>query len=70
MKIRFIKNVDVDYYDYKLDEIYPKYYQRWDEITIDSIKKLANDIFLADVFFSNGDVIIGVPLNSFEKISG
>jgi hypothetical protein len=67
MKIRFLRNVDVDYCDHRLDEIYPKYFQKWDEIEVDSIKRLKDHVSV-DMFLSNGNVIIDAPWDVYEEI--
>lgn len=65
MRVRFVKNVDCDLYDRKLDETYPKYYQRWDEISVDSIEDIDSH---ANLVLSNGDTALDIPKNSFIKI--
>jgi hypothetical protein len=57
MKIRFVKNVLVEVYKSRLDEVWDKQYRRWDEIEVDSISEGK----FADVRTTEGDAIYGIP---------
>ena len=66
MRVRFTKNVDCDLYDRSMDETYPKYFSRWDELLVESIVE-AGDFY--DLVLTNGDVVSCVPTHSITKIS-
>ena len=65
MKIRFLKNVSADVIKVKLGESWPKYFYRNTELLVDSITYSDDNAVLNTV---EGDLIEGVPIDSFEKV--
>ncbi len=63
MKIQFVKNVLVEVEKPKLEEIWDKEFQRWDQLTVESISYFGQK---ATIYTAEGDVLIDVPLDSFE----
>jgi hypothetical protein len=66
MRVRFVKNVDCDFYDRSMDETYPKYMRRWDEVLVERVVEIGD---MAELTLDNGDVYSNVPKHSFDKIS-
>jgi hypothetical protein len=67
MKIRFIKNIDVDIDKVKLEEVWPKYINRHDIYDVDQIETISPTI--VNVILNSKDVLLEVPTNSFEITS-
>jgi len=66
MKIRFIRNVLIEVIN-PSDEIWDKQCYKWNEIQVDSIDTNGKT---AVIYAANGDVLLDVPSDSFETVSG
>jgi len=64
MKIRFLKNISVDV-ETRHGEFYDKAFARWAEIRIEGVYPYGK---FATVKLDNGDILHGVPADSFEKL--
>jgi hypothetical protein len=65
MKIRFIKTALVEVEKYRLQEVWDKLYNRWDEVDADTITYNKNRAIIGTV---EGDTLLDVPIDSFEVI--
>jgi hypothetical protein len=65
MKIRFIKTVLVEVMKPRLEETWDKEYRKWEELKVDSIIGEGNRV---NITTSQGDILLDVPLNSFEYV--
>ena len=65
MKIRFLKKITVDIEKPKIGEVWDKTFNRWAEIQIEDIYPNGSTATLKTY---EGDFILGVPTNSFEKV--
>lgn len=63
MKLRVLKNVDVDMDKTKLREVWPKYLHRNDVINVDRIESLDDKV--VNLVLDDGDVLLEVPKNAF-----
>ena len=63
MKIVFKRNVDCDYYDHRLDETYPKYFRKWDELQAETIENEGRTVNIA---LHNEDTVMNVPRGAIE----
>jgi len=66
MKVRFKKTVVVDVQKTRLNEIWDKELNRWDELNVET--KNVQGKF-ADLTTFDGDVYFSVPVDSFEVLS-
>jgi len=65
MRIRFVRNVLVDIQKTRLQEVWEKYFNRWEELNIESVNySYRKDS--ADMITAEGDIIEQVPIDSFE----
>lgn len=64
MKIKILKNVDVDEEFPRLQEIHPKYLSKNNIYRVDSIEVLNEN--LANIVLDDGNVLLEVPVDSFE----
>lgn len=64
MKIRFLKNMDLDMDKTNLKEVWPKYINRHDVYDVDKIESL--DSRFVNLVLDNRDVLLEVPITSFE----
>jgi len=67
MKIRFLKNVTVDV-ETRSGDVYCQAFNRWQEVRVDEIYPVGKWEKYATVKLDNGDIAIGVPIDSFEKL--
>jgi hypothetical protein len=65
MKIRFLRDIIVDVEKPRLDEIWDKNFRKWDEIRVTEIFPQGS---LATLKTDEGDFILSVPKDSFERI--
>jgi len=63
MKLRLLKNVDVDMDKTKLREVWPRYLHRNDVINVDRIESLDDKV--VNLVLNDGDVLLEVPKNAF-----
>ncbi len=63
MKLRVLKNVDVDMDKTKLREVWPRYLHRNDVINVDRIESLDDKV--VNLVLDDGDVLLEVPKNAF-----
>ena len=66
MRIRMLKNVLVEVEKRRLQEVWDKQLKRWEEISVESIDYTGKT---ANICTEEGDIIISVPIDAFEKIS-
>ena len=65
MKIRFLRDITVDVEKPKIHEIWDKTFNRWTELQVDEIYPNGS---VATLKTYEGDFILAVPLDSFEKV--
>ena len=65
MKIRFLQTTVVDVETKDGQEVYGKCFSRWQEVRVDEIYPAGN---FATVKLENGDLAVGVPVDSFERL--
>jgi len=63
MKLRLLKNIDVDMDKTKLREVWPRYLHRNDVIDVDRIESLDDKV--VNLVLDDGDVLLEVPKNAF-----
>ena len=66
MKIKILKNIDVDIDKTKLQEVWPKYLHRNDVFNVDKIETICED--KVNLVLDNGDVLLEVPNKSFIPV--
>jgi hypothetical protein len=66
MKIKILKNIDVDIDKTKLHEVWPKYLHRNDVFNVDKIETICED--KVNLVLDNGDVLLEVPNKSFTPV--
>lgn len=65
MKIRFLRKITVDIEKPKIGEVWDKTFNRWTEIQVEDIYPNGTSATLKTY---DGDFILSVPTNAFEKI--
>lgn len=65
MRVRFLKTITVDVEKPKLNEIWDKTFNRWSELLVEDIFPNGKRATLKTY---DGDFILSVPLDAFEKI--
>lgn len=65
MKVRFDKDVAVDYSDCRWAEIIDKSFKRYQTVEIAAIENKGKFV---NLHFENGDLAIDVPTNSFTVV--
>ncbi len=65
MKIQFVRNILVDVQKPRLEEVWDKQYRRWDELIVETISYNGKK---ANIYTSDGDILIDVPDDSFVKV--
>jgi hypothetical protein len=63
MKIKMLKNIDVDIDKTNLQEVWPKYLYQNDIFNVDKIESICDD--KVNIVLDNGDVLLEVPTKSF-----
>lgn len=63
MKVVFKRNVDCDYFDRRMNESYPKYFRRWDEVKAEAVEQEGS---MVNIALYDGDTIMGVPKSAVE----
>lgn len=66
MKLKFLRNVDCDYYNRRLDESYPKYFYRAEILT--DVSAIEQDGKFYHLALENGDTLQFVPQDAVEKL--
>lgn len=66
MKIKMLKNIDIDIDKTKLHEVWPKYIYRNDIFNVDKIESIDHDT--VNLVLDDGDVLLEVPTNSFTPL--
>ena len=65
MKIRFIRSTLVEVEKYRLQEIWDRAFNRWDEVEADTITYQGSKAIIGT---REGDTLLGVPIDSFEVL--
>ena len=65
MKIRFVKTALVEVEKYRLQEMWDKLYNRWDEVAVDTITYRGSKAIIGT---QEGDTLLDVPIEAFEVI--
>jgi hypothetical protein len=65
MKIRFVKTALVEVEKYRLQEVWDKLYNRWDEVEADTITYRGSKAIIGT---QEGDTLFDVPVDSFEVL--
>ena len=65
MKVTFKRNVDCDYFDRRMNETYPKYFRKWDEVKAEGVEKEGSTVNIA---LYNGDTVMGVPRAAVDVV--
>jgi hypothetical protein len=68
MKIKILKNIDIDIDKTRLQEVWPKYLSKNDIFDIEKIESL-NDMTV-NLVLSDGDILLEVPKNAFVHLAG
>lgn len=63
MKVIFNRNVDCDYFDHRMNETYPKYVRKWDEVKAESVD---GDASTVTIVLYDGDELVGVPREAIK----
>lgn len=66
MKVRILKNKLVEVMKTRMDEVWDKQLNRWDELSIESIQPYGN---FSNLITYDGDVYLNVPTDCFEVLS-
>ncbi len=66
MKIKMLKNIDVDVDKTKLPEVWRKSLYRNDIFNVDKIESICDD--KVNLVLDNGDVLLEVPAKSFTPV--
>ena len=66
MKIRFLKTIAVDI-ETMSGEIYDKSFHRWDEL--ENVSVFESGTKYATIKTEDGEILHGVPVDSFEKMT-
>jgi hypothetical protein len=64
MKMIFVRNSNVDYYDYRLNETYPKYYRKGDSLDVTFVERDGNYLIVS---LESGDGLSDVPETSLVE---
>lgn len=67
MKIKFVKNVVVDVEKPRLNEVWDKYYCKWDIVNAESLT-YNPDKKTAHILTYEGDELVFVPNDAFEVV--
>lgn len=65
MKIRFVKSVLVEVEKCRLQEVWDKLFNKWDEVEADTITYSKNRAIIGT---AEGDTLLDVPVESFEVV--
>ena len=65
MKIRFIKTTLVEVEKYRLQEVWDKQFNRWDELNVDTITYRGSKAMIGTI---ENDTLLDVPIDSFEVV--
>jgi len=63
MKVLFKRNVDCDYFDHRMNETYPKYFRKWDEVKAEDVEHEGSTVNIA---LYDGDTIMNVPRGAVD----
>ncbi len=66
MKVRILKNKLVEVMKTRMDEVWDKQLNRWDELNVESIQPYGN---FSNLITYDGDVYLNVPTDCFEVLS-
>lgn len=65
MKIRMLKNVLLEVYKPRLEEVWDKQFNRWDELNVETISWTGKR---ANILTTEGDILRDVPEEAFQKV--
>ena len=66
MKVRIKKTILVEVEKYKLNEVWDKQLNRWDELNVEKMDVQGK---FANLLAADGDVYLSVPVESFDVVS-
>lgn len=66
MRIRFLKDLDLDVDKTNLREVWPKYIRKYEEYEVYQIETITSKN--VNVVLNNDDVLLEVPSDSFEYV--
>lgn len=58
MNVTFKRNVDCDYFDRRMNETYPKYFRKWEEVKAEGVEQEGS---MVNIALYNGNTIMNVP---------
>lgn len=67
MKIRFLKTLTLDVENPRMEDVWYKTFPKWKELSIEEIYTTANGRYVT-LKTTDGDYILNVPVDSFEKL--
>ena len=68
MKIRFLRTISVDVEKTKLEEVWDRTFNKWDELVVEDIFPGTGNIGTT-IKTQEGDFLVGVPNDSFERVT-
>ena len=68
MKIKILKNVDIDIDKTRLQEVWPKYLSKNDVFEVEKVEFISDAS--VNLVLSDGDILMDVPKNAFVPFSG
>ena len=66
MKIKILKNVDIDIDKTRLQEVWPKYLSKNDIFEVEKVEFISDDS--VNLVLSDGDILMEVPKNAFMPL--
>ena len=66
MKIKILKNIDIDMDKTRLQEVWPKYLSRNDIFDVEKIEFITDES--VNLVLSDGDILLEVPKNIFTVV--
>ena len=66
MKIKILKNVDIDIDKTRLQEVWPKYLSKNDVFEVEKVEFISDDSVNLVLF--DGDILMEVPKNAFMPL--
>jgi hypothetical protein len=66
MKIKILKNVDIDIDKTRLQEVWPKYLSKNDIFEVEKVEFISDDS--VNLVLSDGDILLEVPKTAFMPL--